>query len=667
MAFDRDEALKQAEKLVKLGRLDQALAEYERVLAESPDDWKTMTAAADLYLRANQPARATALFNRQADHLVDQGFLPRAEAFYKRVLKIEPLNEHTLDRLAAIAIKRGISVEARGHLTNLVQARQARGDTKGAAAAMLKIGALDPADFGARRQAARTAASAGNADLAVAELQRVANDLDAAERPDEAVDVLREAVALAPADRALRERLLGVLLGRGARDAAREIARTPEDWTAVAASYEQAGDLVQALTAVDEGLETAAEARGLGVLRARLLAALGDEPRAAEQLSSLGSVDDPELQRLQLDVWLKSGRVDHVRDLLSRWQAAGQLDGEPLGRLVEALPAVEWPLAEFRADEALAGGDGLAAATILKQFVAGHPGHLLSLVKLIEVAVDAGLESERTAAQDALCGAYLAAGEGAAARVIAEDLVARAPEDPRFRERLRQALVLSGTVVAGDAPVAHDPFKLAHGAIDLAAVLGDDQDGTADQHTGTAVAPEIDLSAIIDGLKPHTLAAAAAQKGSSMPDRPDPSNLDDVFRDFRDEVSRQSAVDQAEQHYKVALTYRDMGMIDDAVRELEQAAKSPKLRFDASALLARLLRDRGDVASAVEWFERAAEAPAPTPEAGRQLLYELGQALEESSETSRALAVYLELQADARDYRDVTARVDRLSRVQTES
>jgi len=667
VAFDRDETLKQAEKLAKLGRLDQALTEYERVLAEAPDDWKTMTAAADLYLRANQPARATALFNRQADHLVDQGFLPRAEAFYKRVLKIEPRNEHTLDRLAAIAIKTGISVEARAHLTTLAQARQARGDTKGAAAAMLKIGTLDPADFGARRQAARTAASAGSADLAVAELQRVADDLHAAERPDEAVDVLREAVALAPADLALRERLLGVLLGRGDRDAARDFARTPDDWTAVAASYEQAGDLVQALTAVDQGLETAPESQGLGVVRARLLAALGDAPRAEEQIGSLGTVDDPELQRLQLDVWLKSGRLDLVRDRLIRWQAAGQLEAAPVRRLVDALPALQWPLAEFKADEVLAGGDGMAAAAILKQFLARHPGHVLSLVKLIEVAVDAGLDSERTAAQDALCGAYLTAGEGAAARVIAEDLVARAPQDPRFQERLRQSLLLSGGVAAEDVPAAHDPFKLAHGAIDLTAVLGDDRDGTADAHAGTVMAAEIDLSAAIDGLKPHTLAAASAQKGSSMPDRPDPSNLDDVFRDFRDEVSRQSAVDQAEQHYKVALTYRDMGMVDDAVRELEQAAKSPRLRFDASALLARLLRDRGDVASAVEWFERAAEAPAPTPEAGRQLLYELGQALEESSETSRALAVYLELQADARDYRDVTARVDRLSRVQTES
>jgi tetratricopeptide (TPR) repeat protein len=152
-----------------------------------------------------------------------------------------------------------------------------------------------------------------------------------------------------------------------------------------------------------------------------------------------------------------------------------------------------------------------------------------------------------------------------------------------------------------------------------------------------------------------------------MPDRPDPSDLDGVFRDFRDEVARQAESDQAAQHYKIALTYRDMGMIDDAVRELEQAARAPRLRFDAAGLLARLLRDRGDVASSIEWFERAAEAPAPTPEAGRQLLYELGQALEATGESARALAVYMELQADAGDFRDVPSRVDRLSRVQTES
>jgi hypothetical protein len=66
----------------------------------------------------------------------------------------------------------------------------------------------------------------------------------------------------------------------------------------------------------------------------------------------------------------------------------------------------------------------------------------------------------------------------------------------------------------------------------------------------------------------------------------------------------------------------------------------------------------------VEWLERAAEAPASSAEEAHELLYELGTILESSGETARALAVFIELQADAGDYRDVAARVEHLARVQ---
>jgi pilus assembly protein FimV len=150
-----------------------------------------------------------------------------------------------------------------------------------------------------------------------------------------------------------------------------------------------------------------------------------------------------------------------------------------------------------------------------------------------------------------------------------------------------------------------------------------------------------------------------------MPDRPE-SDLDAVFRDFRDEVSRDSDASETEQQFKLGVTYRDMGMVDDAVRELGWAARSPRRRFEASSLVARLLRDRGNVAAAVEWFERAAEAPAPTPEAGRELLFELAETLEAADETARALAIYLELRSDAGEYRDVSSRIERLTRAQAE-
>ena len=82
-------------------------------------------------------------------------------------------------------------------------------------------------------------------------------------------------------------------------------------------------------------------------------------------------------------------------------------------------------------------------------------------------------------------------------------------------------------------------------------------------------------------------------------------------------------------------------------------------------MLARLHLQRGAQAQAIEWFERAAEAPAPNLESGYALLYELATTLEAQGETARALAVLLELQANAGNYRDVAGRLRQLTKVRT--
>jgi tetratricopeptide (TPR) repeat protein len=89
------------------------------------------------------------------------------------------------------------------------------------------------------------------------------------------------------------------------------------------------------------------------------------------------------------------------------------------------------------------------------------------------------------------------------------------------------------------------------------------------------------------------------------------------------------------------------------------------MRFAAGARLGRLYIANGELAKGVEWLERAAEAPAPTPEEGHALMFELADALEHMGEHARALAVLLELSADAPDYHDIAERIDRLSKVQS--
>ena len=103
---------------------------------------------------------------------------------------------------------------------------------------------------------------------------------------------------------------------------------------------------------------------------------------------------------------------------------------------------------------------------------------------------------------------------------------------------------------------------------------------------------------------------------------------------------------------------------EPAIKALEQAARSPRQRFDAASMLGRLYMERKDPVHAVEWLERAAEAPAPTPDAGRALLYDLGQILASIGEQSRALAVFVELEAESGGYRDVAGQIERLSKAQ---
>ena len=54
MPIDRAAALRNAEKLLRQGKLDLAIAEYLRVVEEQPRDWNTANVLGDLYVRAGQ-------------------------------------------------------------------------------------------------------------------------------------------------------------------------------------------------------------------------------------------------------------------------------------------------------------------------------------------------------------------------------------------------------------------------------------------------------------------------------------------------------------------------------------------------------------------------------------------------------------------------------------
>ena len=148
--IDRTAALRTAEKLLRQGKLQPAIDEYLRVVEDQPRDWNTANLLGDLYVRSGKVDQAIEQFERIADSLGDEGFLPKAGALYKKILKLKPDYEHALVRGGEISASQGMLADARALFNTVAERRRSRGDVRGAAEIRIRLGLLDPADFAHR-------------------------------------------------------------------------------------------------------------------------------------------------------------------------------------------------------------------------------------------------------------------------------------------------------------------------------------------------------------------------------------------------------------------------------------------------------------------------------------------------------------------------------------
>jgi tetratricopeptide (TPR) repeat protein len=737
VAFDRALTLRNAEKLIRQGKVDAAIAEFVRIVEDQPQDWAAKNTLGDLYSRAGQTDKAVQQFAEIANNLSDEGSTAKAAALYKKILKLKPDHEHSLLQLADVLAMQRLYADARAHLNTLIELRKGKGDTRGALQAKIRLGSLDPDDYDGRMQAVSARIEMRDVGGALSDIKDIANELAEKGRHAEALEALREGAKLNPEDDEIREKLLDVYLASGDLARARECATSVEQFKMVAAALEAQGQSDQALDTLRQAATQHDYDNDLRAHVARAFLAKGDMATAAQYLTVETAGNDPELLLTVADIQLRGDKPDEGMAIVRRMLEDDPSRRERLAQLgwtvAESKPDAGFLVVEFTADHAVAQSDWPAAAAVLQEFVTRVPNHVPALMRLVEICVDGGLEATMFSAQAQLADAYIEAGSATEARFIAEDLVAREPWDKANIERFRRALVLLGepdpdaliasrlsgeepfistdiyatslaeeeaaeeaeaaspstdaTAMdelmkslslaeggeeapaqkpAAKKPVRHvvdgQQFELSANAIDLDSILGDFDSPPPPppprKGRGGPEEAEVDIS--LDEIKP----GAQAPPPSAKPPAEETGDLDAVFGNMRDQAARRSGLDDAEKEYKRGLSLRSKGDIDGCIAALEKASRAPKLRFSAAWLIARLYRDRSQMPQALEWLERAAQAPAPNVADGHQLLFELADGLEKAGEGARALAVLLELQADAGAYRDIDQRIDRLTKVQ---
>jgi tetratricopeptide (TPR) repeat protein len=95
-------------------RLEQALAEYAKVLEKNPDDERVLLRVAELSVRGGRTQEAVGMYLKVASIYTEQGFLLKAVAVYKNILLVDEGCLEAKEELAALYRQLGLRVAKNG-------------------------------------------------------------------------------------------------------------------------------------------------------------------------------------------------------------------------------------------------------------------------------------------------------------------------------------------------------------------------------------------------------------------------------------------------------------------------------------------------------------------------------------------------------------------------
>ncbi|MDH3629352.1 MAG: tetratricopeptide repeat protein [Acidobacteriota bacterium] len=196
--LDRHKALQTAERLLKQGKVQEALSQLEKLAASTPGDPITLNRMGDMLAKAGQRAEAIEYYSKIADQFANQGFFPKAVAIYKKVLRLEADRTDALTRLGQVYLAQKLPGEARSYLLRAAEIHVAAGRHNDAREIYERLVQAEPENSSHRAHLAETRAAEGDSESASEELCRLGESLIRREELGESEAAYRRAMDLVP-------------------------------------------------------------------------------------------------------------------------------------------------------------------------------------------------------------------------------------------------------------------------------------------------------------------------------------------------------------------------------------------------------------------------------------------------------------------------------------
>ncbi len=387
--FNKAKILSAAEKYVQQGKLQNAIAEYEKVSKQDPKDLTVLNTIGDLYARLGRNDKATEFFRKVGDAYASDGFVVKAIAMYKKLTKLGATTPDALVRLADLYTQQGLYNDARAQY--MIVADQ-----------YLKI-----------------------------------NDKESA------TGILKKMLDLDPENAVMQAKVADLYQKLGKNEEARDI------YFNAAQALFQRGSVAEAEEALRHVLKIDPKYEKALLLQAQIAATSGKSDAAIQNLAKLQDLDTrPEALRPLLQTYISSGDFDKAEPIVDKL-ATVHNDSSVITSYSESLLAADRSdlaveLYEKYADKFLAENkqEFLDKLTVLVSKIKESEPSLQSMLALLRRS-EAPAHAIREV-QELLANTYVHNGELQAAADLYEALAQAEPENPLHEQNYKQIISRMG-------------------------------------------------------------------------------------------------------------------------------------------------------------------------------------------------------------------------------
>jgi tetratricopeptide (TPR) repeat protein len=620
--IDKSAISKAAQKFISKGQIDKAIEEWEKLLKESPDG-NVYNTVGDLYLKKGSQREAIEAFTKAANTFREDGFYLKAIALYKKILNISPSQTEALIALAELYAEKGLIGNANECFLTAAEHYINDGTTEKALEHYKRMLELSPSNKELTLKMAELFLKKGLKDKAIKGYLEIASGYLEKGEYEKAQEFYNRVIALNP--------------------------QNAKSFIGLSKIAEHTANIQKAYEYLEKAMSFAGENEEVLYNYARLAIETNNIENARQVINKLLEIDssNSRYKKLLGIIYLKEGLLDKA------W--------------LELIPFI---------DETLYTEGWREAVELLKNFKELEPMavkyRLMNLYRekndmkslIYELKELAEIFERKGLLKDSF--------------QTYKELLHLNPYDETVKEKIialenslgiKHKPLVTPTLQRQETKPSQKTLKEALAEADFYEQQGLKEEAIKVYENILSITPDNkDIIKKLEALKSaetpeEKLEIKLALSEGELSPHPTESEVMGVFDKFKKGIDEKIGDKDYESHYNLGIAYKEMGLLDDAIKEFQIASKDPKRVVQSSTMLAFCYMDKKLYSLAIKEFKRALEAISPADESYLGLKFDLAEAYEKNNELDSALKLYIEIHAQNPNFKDTKRKIENLKSI----